>query len=369
MKKKTHMILPVFIPHLGCPYRCVFCNQTDITGHQRADEKVLQETLATYLGDKPMDQLPPNREVAFYGGSFTGLPPERQESLLKRVKPWVEQGRVNAIRLSTHPLFIDAERLTLLKKYDVNTIELGIQSTDPNVLKLSGRPCSWEVMEKAVDMIKKNGFRLGLQLMPGLPGDTDQTFAKSVDDVLAFKPDFVRLYPTLVVRHTQLFQMYQKGKYTPWSLPRTVDTLKIAVKKFRANNIPVIRLGLHPDPSLLKNYVDGPYHPSLRYLVDCRIGLDEMIADIRELKKLDGQVKFLPVGFNPRGLQRPLNEKPRRMPSPFAARVVRFIVPSKQVSVYIGHKRENMQKLKKMFRLHDVILQPEKNCDCLQLIA
>ena len=338
MKTKTHMILPVFIPHLGCPYRCVFCSQTDITGNQgRADEKKLKETLATYLCNKPLDQLPPNREVAFYGGSFTGLPAERQENLLKQVRPWVEWGLVNAIRLSTHPLFIDAERLALLKKYDVTTIELGIQSTDPNVLELSGRPCSWAVMESAVNLIKKNGFRLGLQLMPGLPGDTDRTFAKSVEDVLYLKPDFVRLYPTLVVRHTQLYEMYREGKYTPWSLERTVDNLTATVKKFRAENIPVIRLGLHPDPSLLENYVDGPYHPSLRYLVDCRIGLDEMIDNIRERKNVIGRVKFK--------------------------------VPSNQISVYIGHKRENIQTLKTMFHLENVILQPEKNCDRLQLIT
>ena len=171
MKTKTHMIVPVFIPHLGCPYRCVFCNQTDITGNQaKADEKKLEEALATYLGDVPLDQLPPNREVAFYGGSFTGLPMERQESLLRKVQPWLRQGSVNAIRLSTHPLFIDEDRLALLKKYGVDTIELGIQSTDRNVLELSGRPCTLETVKSAVDLIKKNGFRLGLQLMSGLAG-------------------------------------------------------------------------------------------------------------------------------------------------------------------------------------------------------
>ncbi len=337
MKTKTHMIVPVFIPHLGCPYRCVFCNQTDITGHQRADEKTLADTLTTYLGDKPLDQLPPNREVAFYGGSFTGLPAERQENLLKQVQPWMEKGSVNAIRLSTHPLFIDAERLALLKKYGVSTIELGIQSTDADVLELSGRPCSREVMESAVDLIRENGFKLGLQLMAGLPGDTEQTFAKSVDDVLAFKPDFARLYPTLVIRHTELFKMYEEGKFTPWSLPRTVDNLTIAVKKFRAKNIPVIRLGLHPDPSLLENYVDGPYHPALRYLVDCRIGLEEMIENIRGRKILNGQINFK--------------------------------VPSKLISVYIGHKRENIQMLKTLFGLDKINLEPEKNCERLQLIA
>ena len=337
MKTKTHMIVPVFIPHQGCPYRCVFCNQTDITGHQRADAKILEDTLTAYMGDKPLDHLPARREVAFYGGSFTGLSAERQENLLKKVRPWIKEGRVNAIRLSTHPLFIDEKRLALLKKYDVGTIELGIQSTDPNVLELSGRPCSWEAVESAVRLIRKNGFRLGLQLMSGLPGDSEQTFAKSLDDVLSLKPDFVRLYPTLVIRHTELFQMYQEGKFTPWSLERTVDNLKIAVKKFRAENIPVIRLGLHPDPSLLKNLVAGPYHPALRYLVDCRIGFDEMADGIRERKNINGRVKFK--------------------------------VPSNRISVYIGHKRENIQKLKTMFRLEDVILQAEKNCDRLQWVA
>jgi histone acetyltransferase (RNA polymerase elongator complex component) len=338
MKTKTHMIVPVFIPHQGCPYRCVFCNQTDITGNQaRADEIKLEETLATYLSNTPVEQLPPNREVAFYGGSFTGLPAERQESLLQKVQPWIKRGYVNAIRLSTHPLFIDADRLALLKKYGVSTIELGIQSTAPNVLKLSGRPCTWETVQTAVDLIKKNGFRLGLQLMPGLPGDTEQTFLKSVDDLLSLDPNFVRLYPTLVIHHTELYEMYRQGKFTPWSLADTVTILATAVKKFTSKNIPVIRLGLHPDPSLLQNFVAGPYHPALRYLVDCRIGLDEMIDNIRGRKVLPEQIKF--------------------------------IVPSKRISVYIGHKRENIQRLKNMFRLDSVILRPESKCDRLQLIA
>jgi histone acetyltransferase (RNA polymerase elongator complex component) len=338
MKTKTHMILPVFIPHLGCPYRCVFCNQTDITGsHEKADEKKVLDTLDTYLGDKSLSELPPNREVAFYGGSFTGLPLQRQEHLLGLVTPWVERGLVNAIRLSTHPLFIDDDRLALLKKYDVKTIELGIQSTDQNVLQLSGRPCTMETIVSAAELIKKKGFRLGLQLMPGLPGDTDKTFQKSVDDTLNLNPDFVRLYPTLVIRHTQLFEMYQDGQFIPWSLEQTLENLKAAVKKYRQKDITVIRMGLHPDPSMLENYVDGPYHPSLRYLVDCRIGLDEMINQIKGLDGLTDTIKF------------------------------KF--PSKSTSIYIGHKRENLQKLKEMFHLENIIMQPDNDCEKLKVIA
>ena len=147
-----------------------------------------------------------------------GSADREKESLLEQVQPWVQKGLVNAIRLSTHPLFIDPDRLALLKKFNVKTIELGIQSTDAQVLELSGRPCSWETMESAAALIKSNGFRLGLQLMPGLPGDTNQTFQKSVDDTVNWNPNFVRLYPTLVIRNTQLFQMYREGKFIPWSL-------------------------------------------------------------------------------------------------------------------------------------------------------
>lgn len=338
MKTKTHMIVPVFIPHQGCPYRCVFCNQTDITGSpEKVDERKVLDTLHTYLGNKSLSELPPHREVAFYGGSFTGLPLQRQEHLLGLVAPWIQQGLVSAIRLSTHPLFIDDERLELLKKYNVETIELGIQSTDQNVLQHSGRPCTMETIESAVALIQKNGFRLGLQLMPGLPGDTDRTFQKSVEDTLSFNPAFVRLYPTLVIRNTQLFEMYEEGRFVPWSLEQTLVALKTAVIKYRQKNIPVIRMGLHPDPSMLENYVDGPYHPSLRYLVDCRLGLDEMIAQIRGLNNLTDTVKFM--------------------------------VPFKSASIYIGHKRENLKKLKAMFPLENIIMQPDNDCDQLQLIA
>ena len=152
-----------------------------------------------------------------------------------------------------------------------------------------------------------------------------------------WNPDFVRLYPTLVIRNTQLFQMYREGKFVPWSMERTLENLKTAVNKYREKDIPVIRMGLHPDPSMLENYVDGPYHPSLRYLVDCRIGLDEMIDNIRSLEKL--------------------------------TKTVKFIIPFNSTSIYIGHKHENIQKLKEKFHLEKIILQPESDCERLQLIA
>lgn len=332
------LIAPIFIPHEGCPYRCVFCNQKEISGSKRhADRENVERELNTYLKGIPLNRLPKHREVAFYGGSFTGLPADRQEYLLSLVQPWIDEGFIHSIRLSTHPLFIDENRLALLKKYRVKTIELGIQSTDPEVLRVSRRECRMETIRNAVDLIRKNGFALGLQLMSGLPMDNEKTFQKSVDDAVNFRPDFVRLYPALVIRHTQLEKMYRRKQYVPWELDRTLEALKLAVIRFKGAGIRVIRLGLHSDPSMLENYIDGPFHPAMRYLVESRICLDEMA---RKLKSSKGSFS-----------------------------TPQFRVPQRLVSNYIGHKRENVRKLMKEFCLDDVTIQGVKNLDRLQLVG
>lgn len=331
------MIAPIFIPHEGCPYRCVFCNQKDITGtHNRADSDRVEQTLSTYLRSKPLNSLPEHREVAFYGGSFTGLPLTRQEFLLSLIQPWLDSGEIHAIRISTHPLFIDSERLALLKKYRVNTVEMGIQSTDPNVLKLSGRECSLATIQDAVARIREHGFRMGLQLMPGLPGDDDITFQKSVEDVIQLKPDFVRLYPTVVIQHTPLYQMYLQNRFVPWDLEQTLESLKLAVLKLKRTNIPVTRMGLHPDPSFMENYVAGPYHPAIHYLVDSRVCLDQMIGKMKSMEQL--------------------------------SRSVVFKVPARQISTYIGNKRENIYQLKRLFCLDNVRVQGEEGRERMELV-
>ena len=338
MKKKKHMIVPVFVSHEGCPYRCSFCNQSKITGtEKKTDRKMLQETLRTHLDDLAPDNLPEKRELAFFGGSFTGIPLERQKYLLSAVQPWILSGEIQSIRVSTHALFIDDIRLSLLRKNHVETVELGIQSTDDEVLKLAGRECPFDVIQSAVDRIHAMDFRLGLQLMPGLPGDSEQKFQKSVDNVISLKPDFVRIYPTLVIKSTGLFDMYQQGTYTPWSLERMIEAVKDAVVKFEQAGIKVIRVGLHPDPSLMENYVAGPFHPSFRYLVDSRIVRDRMIKMIRALK-----------------------------PVPLS---VTFRVPARAVSLYIGHKKENLSIIKNIFGLDSISLQQDSIIDHLELVA
>jgi histone acetyltransferase (RNA polymerase elongator complex component) len=335
---RKQLIVPIFIPHQGCPYRCVFCNQTEISGQdKKADREKVLKPLQTYLKTLPLDELPEYREAAFYGGTFTGLPIERQKFLLSLIQPWIKDELIHAIRVSTHSLFIDPERLELLRVNNVKTVELGVQSTDPEVLKLAGRDTPIELLSKSAAMIRKNDFKLGLQLMPGLPGDTIQKFLKSVDDVLEMKPDFVRLYPALVIRNTALHDMYVRGAYRPWTIEKTIEALVAAVKKFSQAEIPVIRIGLHPEPSLLEGYVDGPIHPSMRYLVDCRISLERMVGILSQQGKLPDKVLFK--------------------------------VPSKQVSTYTGHKKENLIKLKDQFSLHEVSIQ-KGNDDCvLELVA
>ena len=335
---RKRLIVPIFIPHQGCPYRCVFCNQTDITGQDKqADHDMVLEPLREYLGSRPLDQMPEFREAAFYGGTFTGLPSRRQEFLLSLLQPWLDDGMIHAIRVSTHSLYIDAGRLALLKKYRVKTVELGVQSTDPEVLNLSGRETAPGLVAEAAALIRKNNFNLGLQLMPGLPGDTVEKFMRSVDEVLSMKPDFVRLYPTLVIRNTRLHEMYRRGEYRPWDMETTIDALKLAALKFAEAGVPVIRIGLHPEPSLLKGYVAGPFHPSMRYLVDCRIGLDRMVKILKGQNTLPDQVAFR--------------------------------VPSNEFSIYTGHKKENLGKLKKLFGLDKVSLLRGKKEDELELVA
>ena len=338
MRGSNFLIIPVFIPHKGCPYRCVFCSQTDITGVQyKADKEYVFDVLKTYLGSNlDLDHASGICEVAFYGGSFTGLPKRRQELLLSTIKPLLDVGRINSIRVSTHPLFIDSDRLDLIRTFNVKTVELGVQSTNKEVLDASGRPCPKEDLLRSICLIKERNFVLGLQLMLGLPGDSEARFMRSVRDVIIMKPNFVRLYPTLVLRHTKLYSMYKRGTYLPWSLDRTLEALKKAVRLFNEFSIPVIRVGVHPDPSLRENFVAGPFHPSLRYLVDCLLCKDLMVNQIRSLAYIPQKITFR--------------------------------VPRKMLSVYIGYRRENLRYIKDLFGFKEVSFKGEELCKDLEMV-
>ncbi|MEK9628920.1 MAG: radical SAM protein [Nitrospinota bacterium] len=338
MKKRQHLIIPVFIPHEGCPYRCAFCNQSNITGVQlQSDEVIVREAIHAYLNVFDATDLPKRREVAFYGGTFTGLPVERQKQLLEAVKPWIDSGQVHSIRVSTHSLLVDESKISFLKDNLVKIVELGIQSTNNNVLNAVGRPCEYKVVKSAVKSIRSNGMGLGLQLMPGLPEDDETIFMQSVNDVIDLMPDFVRIYPTLVIKNTKLNDMYNKGAYSPWSLDRMLLLVKKAMTKFDGADIPVIRVGLHADPSMVENLVDGPYHPSFRYLVESLMARDKMTALIDRL--------------------------------PVVPPAITFKVPSREVSLYMGHKKNNIEAIQNRYGIESIFIKQSSNQEGLQLVA
>lgn len=266
-------VIPVFVPHLGCPNDCVFCNQRRISGSTEpataADVDKAIEKAAALLpcGAK--------RQLAFYGGSFTAIPVCEQISLLTAAKRWLDSGDIHALRLSTRPDAIDGEVLKRLKYYGVETIELGAQSMCNEVLTLSGRGHTAEDVENASRMIKAAGFRLILQMMTGLPSDTKERTKETAERIIALKPDGVRIYPTVIVRDTALYDLWQAGLYEEHSVEKAVDYCAAIVPLFEKAGIPIIRLGLNPTEELSSGAAaGGAYHPALGELVKSRLMLD-----------------------------------------------------------------------------------------------
>ena len=271
-------IIPVFVPHLGCPNDCVFCNQRRISGSQQpataGDVKKAIEKAAALLpkGAK--------RQLAFYGGSFTAIPVAEQLSLLTAAKEELDRGGIDSIRLSTRPDAIDGAVLKRLRDFGVETIELGAQSMDEEVLLLSGRGHTAKDVEEASRLIKDWGFRLILQVMTGLPGDTPEKSLETARRIAALKPDGVRIYPTVIVRDTALFDLWQAGRYKEHTVEDAVETCALLLTVFEQAGIPVIRLGLNPTEELSGGAAaGGAYHPALGELVKSRI----MYKQAREL--------------------------------------------------------------------------------------
>lgn len=268
------LVVPVFIPHEGCPHRCLFCNQRTISGQGGTPMTGAEvaATIRTWLAQT----RPENRDrvqVAFYGGSFTALPTERQIELLAAVQPFFQEGSVEAIRLSTRPDAIDPDRLDLLLRHRVSTVELGAQSCDDQVLRRSHRGHSAADIVSAAGQIKERGLRLGIQLLPGLPGETFRSLRWTTAEVIRLRPDFVRLYPALVLRGSGLERLYHRGGYRPLSLGRAVVYTAFMKKRFDDQGIGVVRMGLQPSDELARSLVAGPYHPAFGELVQARLML------------------------------------------------------------------------------------------------
>ena len=264
--------IPVFVPHKGCPHDCVFCNQKKITGHtEETTPESVKQIIEQYLESISANSEEKYIEVAFFGGSFTGIEEDIQKSLMQVASSYLSENKVQGIRCSTRPDYINAENLAMLKSYGMSFIELGVQSTDESVLSLANRGHSFDDVKRACALVKDSGISLGLQMMTGLPGDTIEKSINTARDIISLKPDCVRIYPTLVMEGTHLMDMYKSGEYIPFDLDKTVDLCAQLLTMFHSANIPVIRLGLQTTDNINADTVAGPYHPAIGELCTGRI--------------------------------------------------------------------------------------------------
>lgn len=262
-----HRVIPIFIPERACPHRCIYCNQFAIAGQQAMP--TLAEAKATI--EQHLATMPPDadKRIAFFGGSFTGMPITEQTEYLKVAQPYLEAGIISGIQLSTRPDYISQEILDNLKRYGVTLIELGAQSLDDEILKRSGRGHTVQQVREAARLITDNGFQLGLQMMIGLPGDTKEKALHTAKLIQEFGASCTRIYPTLVVEGTVLAKLYRASKYQPLTLEQAVDWTKDIYRFFTEQGITILRVGLHPSEGLLsgKDYLAGPFHVSFKELV------------------------------------------------------------------------------------------------------
>jgi histone acetyltransferase (RNA polymerase elongator complex component) len=322
-------IVPVFIPHAGCPHRCVFCNQTCTTGRHipLPDPESVRTAVDTFLtyGKKPRTRT----EIAFFGGNFLGLAFPQIESLLSVAAEYVHRGQAHGIRFSTRPDTIDETRLDLLGRYPVSTVELGVQSMNDAVLRKVRRGHSVGDTLRAVALLKQHPYDLGLQIMTGLPGEGVDDTLDSGKRLAALEPDFVRIYPTLVLKESLLARWYAEKQYLPPSLDQAVTMVKQLYLIFAEKGIAVIRMGLQATTDLSSHdtVLAGPYHPAFGELVQSALILDALMAH--------------------------LTSHPPEKP------VLTLTVNSRNISRLNGRKRANLTRLRSQFSLDTITVRTD----------
>lgn len=321
---KKEYIIPIFVPHLGCPNDCVFCNQRKISGQTKmVKANDVRETIEYYLKNFNNNNL--WIEVAFFGGSFTGIDAQQQEELLAVAYEYIKNKKINSIRISTRPDYINEEILDRLKKYGVKTIELGVQSTNNYILNASRRGHTFEDVIKASKLIRKKGFILGHQMMVGLPESTRNDEIQTAKDLIKLKPKIVRIYPVLVIKDTHLEKEYLSGEYVPLTVDQAVDISAVLLKLFNKKRIKVIRIGLQNTNEISSpnnkqsQVVAGPYHPAFRQLVESRIWYDIIVEKI---KKINTKIKNVEINVN-----------------------------SNDANNIIGNKKSNIKKIEELYNI------------------
>lgn len=329
-KVKKQYVIPIFIPHLGCPNDCVFCNQKSISGKQKAvTTEEVKKTIESYL--KSFKEKESEIEIAFYGGSFTGIDPKLQEEYLKTAYEYIKTKQVNGIRVSTRPDYINKEILKMLKKYKVTTIELGVQSTNDYILKVCQRGHTFRDVKNASKMIRRHGFILGHQMMVGLPESTKLDELNTAKELAKLKPKIMRIYPVLVIKNTKLAQDYENGEYRPLSVEQAVERCKELYYFFNKKRIQVIRIGLQNTDTITNpanpksDVLAGPYHDAFGQLVEASMWYDSIL---NKIKKFNVKVKEVEVRVHP-----------------------------ENVNHVIGHKKENLEKLRELYDVDVKVVQ------------
>ncbi|MBR3283177.1 MAG: radical SAM protein [Ruminococcus sp.] len=305
-----HSNISIFIPHVGCPHQCSFCDQRTISGAQHLpDGDEVREICEKALGEV---RSPEDTEIAFFGGSFTAIPRDYMLELLSAATEFVGAGRFHGIRCSTRPDCIDGEVLGILKKYGVTAIELGAQSMDDEVLAANERGHSAEDIRRASGLIKEAGFELGLQMMAGLYKSTSESDMQTAESITALSPDTVRIYPVVVLNGTKLADLYKSGEYILRPFDDIVEECAEMMKRFQGAGIRVIKCGLHASEFVEQDMVAGYYHPAFRELCESMIYL-------QKLKEMAHGCSLL-----------------------------RITVPAKEISKAVGHKKSNILRMKEM---------------------
>ena len=324
-------IIPIFLPHAGCPHQCVFCNQTSITGAQRdsvSPEKV-ERQIHEFLKYKGNDRRPV--QAAFYGGNFLGLEKEYIKRLLDVSAKFVKNKEIDAIRFSTRPDTIDHDRIEIIKNYPITAVEIGVQSMDDGVLAMVKRGHSASDTQKAVALLQDRHYQIGLQMMVGLPEEDEAGSLSTAYRIGELEPDFVRIYPTIVLKNSLLARWYENGTYRPWSLERSIAHVKTLYLFFKKKNIPVIRMGLQASGDLDSGaaVLAGPYHPAFGHMVHSEIFLDMAVGIIAAKKG----------GRN----------------------TVSIKVHPQSISKMRGMKNSNVETLKRRFQLQSLKIVPDSS--------
>ncbi|WP_312698822.1 radical SAM protein [Sedimentibacter sp.] len=335
---KKMKIIPVFVPHVGCPNDCVFCNQKRITGKGSTivDGGYVGNIIEEYKKTIDDDVY---TELAFFGGSFTAIDLHLQEELLRAGKEYKDKGILHSIRCSTRPDAIDEDILNLQKKYGMDIIELGIQSLDDEVLRLSNRGHTRVQSENASRLIKEHGFVLGHQVMPGLPGSSREKDLKTCIDSIKMQPDIVRIYPTLIIKDTDLVRMYENGEYRPLTLDEAVDISALVYSIYSVNNINVIRIGLQNTENINEenDVVAGPFHEAFRQLVEEKIYLHSIINTLKDVD--------------------------------LTGRHLVFSADKRLISYIAGQNKSNIKLLKEKFSVSKITFINEKDSQSIEIFA